>query len=56
MRRQPDAVEVRGSGQRVLADLVSLIPFAALILLLYLTGREILLAGNKARRANSESA
>ena len=38
------------------ADLLSLIPFAALILLLYLTGREILLAGDKARRAGGERA
>src|SRR5713101_6911845 len=38
------------------ADLLSLIPFAALIILLYLTGREILLAGDKAHRTNSEVA
>ena len=38
------------------ADLLSLIPFAALVILLYLTGREILLAGDKACRASGERA
>ncbi len=38
------------------ADLLSLIPFAALIILLYLTGREILLTGGKAGRTSGERA
>jgi hypothetical protein len=31
------------------ADFLSLIPFALLTLLLYLTGREVILAGRRAR-------